>query len=105
MSLHTPFKGFPVRSAKPVASRTRTDRSPAASSRRQYGPFVTACKQITKLLFLGLVGLMLSVLMFAVLHQDSSVRLLGQIWAESWKPIVVLVMTMGMLAAIEESMS
>jgi len=54
---------------------------------------------------LALVGLTLSVLLFAVFNQDSHVILLGRIWSESWKPLVVLILTTTMLAAIEESMS
>lgn len=104
MSLRTPFKGFPVRSVEPM-TLPKSYRSPAASSRRRYGPFVTASKTMMKLLFLGLVGLTLSILLFAAFHQDSSVLLLGRIWTESWKPIVALVLTMVMLAAIEESFS
>lgn len=94
-------KGFPVRSTQLIPPRTY--RSPAASRRRQYGPFVTAVKMMVKGLFLGLVGLTLCIVLFAVFQQESSVILLGKIWTESWKPIVVLVLTLAVLAAIEES--
>jgi uncharacterized integral membrane protein len=54
---------------------------------------------------LALVGLVLSILLFAVFNQDSHVALLVRIWSESWKPLVVLILMTTMLAAIEESMS
>ena len=106
MALHTPFKFAPVRRpTRPTLEVPRAKRSSASSPRRRYGPFVNLSKTIVKLLFLALVGLTLSVLLFAAFNQNSSVTLLGQIWSESWKPLVVLVMTTTMLAAIEESMT
>ena len=106
MALHTPFKSVAVRRpTRPSLDVPRAKRSSAASPRRRYGPFVNLSKTIVKLLFLALVGLTLSVLLFAAFNQDSSVTLLGRIWSESWKPLVVLVMTATMLAAIEESMT
>jgi hypothetical protein len=103
MSLRVPVKVFPVRPAMPMVPRTY--RSPAAAPRRQYGPVLTSSKTLIKLLSLGLVGLVLSVLLFAAFNQTSSVLLLERIWAESWKPIVAMVLTMMVLASIEESFS
>lgn len=103
MSLRIPVRVLPTRPSVPMGPRNY--RSPAASPRRQYGPVLSAAKAIIKLLSLGLVGLVLSVLLFAAFNQTSSVVLLEKIWAESWKPIVALVLTMVVLAAIEESFS
>ncbi len=103
MSLRVPVRVFPSRSSVPMVPRTH--RSPAASPRRQYGPVLTSSKTIIKLLSLGLVGLTLSILLFAAFNQESSVVLLERIWLESWKPIVALVLTMVVLASIEESFS
>lgn len=107
MALHTLFNFLPVR--RPISdtpiSDTRVKRSSASSPRRRYGPFVNLSRTIVKLLFLALVGLVLSILLFAVFNQDSHVALLVRIWSESWKPLVVLILMTTMLAAIEESMS
>lgn len=112
MALHTLFNSVSLRrpiSDAPVSdtpiSDARVKRSSASSPRRRYGPFVNLSRTIVKLLFLALVGLILSILLFAVFNQNSHVTLLGQIWSESWKPLVVLSLTTTMLAAIEESMS
>jgi hypothetical protein len=103
MSLRIPVKLFPSRPTVPMVPKTY--RSPAASPRRQYGPVLTSSKTLIKLLSLGLVGLTLSVLLFAAFNQGSSVLLLERIWTESWKPIVAMVLTMMVLASIEESFS
>ncbi|MCY7406570.1 MAG: hypothetical protein LH631_04100 [Alkalinema sp. CAN_BIN05] len=112
MALHTPFNFVPVRrpvSDTPVSdtpiSDTRVKRSSASSPRRRYGPFFNLSRTIVKLLFLALIGLTLSVLLFGVFNHDSHVTLLVRIWSESWKPLVVIILTTTMLAAIEESMS
>ncbi len=103
MSLRVPVRVLPSRPSVPMVPRTY--RSPAAPPRRQYGPVLTSSKTIIKLLSLGLVGLTLSILLFAAFNQESSVVLLERIWVESWKPIVALVLTMVVLASIEESFS
>jgi hypothetical protein len=103
MSLRVPVRVLPARSSVPMVPKTY--RSPAASPRRQHGPVLTAAKTMIKLLSLGFVGLALSILLFAAFNQASSVVLLERIWLESWKPIVALVLTMVVLASIEESFS
>ena len=90
MRLHTPFN-FVYRSS-------------VSSPCRRYGPFVNLSRTIVKLLFLVLVRLTLSVLLFAVFNQDSSVAVLGRIGDERWNPLVALILPTIMLAAIEESM-
>ncbi len=103
MSLRIPVRVLPARPSVPT--NPKGHRSPAASPRRKYGPVLTSSKAIIKLLSLGLVGLVLSVLLFAAFNQASSVALLERIWVESWKPIVALVLTMVVLASIEDSFS
>ena len=102
VSLRRPISDAPL-SDTPLAD-AKDNRSSASSPRRRYGPFVNLSRTIVKLLFLALVGLTLSVLLFAVFNQDSGVTVLGRIWSESWKPLVVLILTTTMLGAIEESM-
>ena len=104
MSFQLPFTPIVKRPSphKPKPLRT-DDRSPAANPLRQYGPFVTLAKTVVKGLSLGALGFGISMLMFGVLEQQSSLVLLWGIWQVAWKPLATLALCLGMLAAIEDS--
>ena len=85
--------------------RNSKNRPSDALPQRQYGPSIAASKIIVKVLFLGLMGLTISISLFAVLGQSSSVVLLSQIWQGVWKPIATLILMTVILEAIEESYS
>ena len=84
-----------------VVYRNRKNESSSLSQQR-YGSFVTASKIVIKFASMGFLGFMLSTLLLALFGQVSSVVLLERIWVASWKPIAALVLTLVMLASIEE---
>jgi hypothetical protein len=88
---------------RPIKKVQSSDRSPAANPLRQYGPFVTISKTLVKFLSLAALGFGISMLMFAAFDNLSSINLLINIGQSTWKPLVALVLSMGMLAAIEDS--
>ena len=104
MSFQLPFTPIAKRPSSPKSKPLHTpDRSPAANPLRQYGPFLTLTKMVVKGLALGALGFGISMLMFGVLGQQSSVVFLYGICQAAWKPLATLALCLAMLAAIEDS--
>ena len=104
MSFQLPFTPIVKRPVPRKPKSLHTDyRSPAANPPRHYGPCVTLAKTVVKGLSLGALGFGISMLMFGVLEQQSSLVLLWGIWVAAWKPLATLALCLGLLAAIEDS--